>query len=187
MLALDPAFFAVDADAQPEVSEAAFDALSFGFPLDDSHHIQKFGVRIGTDADVERIVQVSVGGFEEVHVDRVGIRRARFGDGCHVDETTPFGECAVVGGVALLAFTPFAVGPVESHGHQGIEIAGPYAKGQDLGRASHGQQLDAAGYHYGGERTSHGDIGAVAERKHGAEGREMAIHEAEDLPRLFGQ
>ena len=129
LLALEPAFFAVDADAEPEVSEAAFNPLALGSPLDDGHHVQKFRVCISADGNVDGIVQVSVRGFEKVRVDGIGIRWARLRGDFHTHDATSFTESAVVRGVALLAFTPFAVRPVEAHGHQGVKLAGPHAEG----------------------------------------------------------
>ena len=129
LLALDPAFVAIDADAEPESSEGAVDALALGLPLDDGHHVQEFGVRVGANADGDGIADVAVGGFEEVDVYGVCVGRERLGGGFEWHEAASFGERASIGGVALLAFAPFAVGPVESHGHQGVEMAGPGAEG----------------------------------------------------------
>lgn len=137
-LTVDPALFAVEADAEPEIAEGAIDALAFRLPLDDGHHVQEFGVGVGAEADGEGIADVAVWGLEKVDVDGIGANRERLGAGFEAHEATSFGERAVACGVALLAFAPFAAGPVESYGNQGVEVAGPYAKGQDLGGAGHG-------------------------------------------------
>jgi len=129
LLALDPAFLAIEADAEPEIAERAIDALALGLPLDDGHHVQEFGMRVGGDADSGGIADIAVGDFEEIDIDGVCVTRKRSWDGFEVHEAASFGERAVVGGIALLAFAPFAVGPIETDRNQGVEMAGPHAKG----------------------------------------------------------
>ena len=96
LLALDPAFVAIDADAEPEGSESAFDALALGLPLDDGHHVQEFGVRVGAYADGDGIADVAVGRFEEVDVYGVGVGRERLGGGFEGHEAASFGERASI-------------------------------------------------------------------------------------------
>src|SRR5580693_9693215 len=97
-----------------------------------------------------------------MYIDGVCVRGARLRDGFDGHDATSFTESATVRGVALLALAPFAVRPIEAHGHQCVEMAGPNAEGQYLRRAGHGHHLDPALYHHRSDHTPDGDIRAVA-------------------------